>query len=79
MPESFVGTRKKKNDLIFLFEVVDYVLIFGEEGTNAELEIDCTNVSKIDYRINSANNTMVKFRRSAEDEIVDECDLKGKS
>lgn len=75
MPEAFVGTRKKKNDLIFLFEVVDYVLIFGEEGTNAELEIDCTNVSKIDYRINSANNTMVKFRRSAEDEIVDECDL----
>lgn len=75
MPEAFVGTRKKKNDLIFLFEVVDYVLIFGEEGTNAELEIDCTNVSKIDYRINSANNTMVKFRQSVEDEIVDECDV----
>lgn len=75
MPEAFAGTRKKKNELIFLFEVVDYTLVFGEEGANVELEIDGTNVSKIPYPIDSSNNTTVKFRQAADDEIVDECNL----
>ncbi len=75
MPETFVGIKKKKDGLTFLFEVVDYALIFGEEGADAELEIDCTDVSKIPYRINSSNNTTVKFRQSAADEIIEECNL----
>ncbi len=75
MPDSFVGTRKKRNDLVFLFEVTDYALIFGEEETSTQLEIDCKNISDVPYRINSSVSTTVKFKQAADDEIIDECNL----